>query len=101
MTDANKPTVGSEHVEFYDSNVRSTLLFTDSKKFYCKSGYYAYIDETTPALAGCYATSTISSAPLSNCSGTPTTTNGNYVTCIKTSSSSWWGLHDCSSGYIS
>jgi len=101
MTAANKPTVGSDHVAFYDSDVRLTAGFTSSKKFFCKTGYYAYIDETNTALTGCYASSTTAAAPLSTCTGTPTTANGNYVVCTKTSTGSAWWLYDCSTGKIS
>jgi len=101
MTSANKPTVGAEHVAFYDTDVRATASFTTSKKFFCKTGYYAYIDETNTALSGCYASSTSTSAPLSTCTGTPTTANGNYVACGKTTNGSSWYLYDCHTGKIS
>merc|ERR1719240_1878608 len=69
MTSANKPTVGSEHVDRYVGETRATASFTSTNYFFCKTGYYAYIDETSTTLTGCYASTTTSSAPLSNISG--------------------------------
>jgi len=77
---------------------RATASYTNSNYFFCKTGYYAYIDETSTALTGCYASSTLSSAPLSNISGSPTTANGTYVVGVKTSSTTYWNLYMCTGG---
>merc|ERR1711976_1051164 len=78
MTSTPWPTVGSGNLAWTVGTTRATASYTGSNYFFCNSGYYAYIDETDTSLTGCYATSTLSSAPLSNISGTPTTTNGTY-----------------------
>jgi len=102
LTANNKPTVGSEHVTFYASDVRSKTGFTSSKKFFCATNYYAYIDEVNTDLTGCYASTPTTSVPFANITGTPTTTNGTYVVGIyKSSSNKWWGLYECASGKIS
>merc|ERR1712178_264077 len=72
--------------------------YSSSNMFGCKSGYYAYIDEVTTTLTGCYASSGVSSAPLSNITGTPVTANGTYVVGVKTSSTNYWQLHMCTGG---
>lgn len=103
MTTANKPTVGAAHVEAYYGATRATTSFscTNQYLFGCKTGYYAYIDETNTALTGCYATGTLSAAPLSSISGTPTTTNVKYVIGCNTASSKYWSVKGCLSGKVS
>jgi len=98
MTAANKPTVNPDQVDYYVGQTRTTAGYTSSNYFYCKSGYYAYIDETNTALTGCYATSTTTAAPLSNVTGTATTANCTYVNAFKTANSSYWRCYECASG---
>jgi len=95
---AQKPTVGASHVHTIHGSTRATASYTGSNMFVCKTGYYAYIDETSTALSGCYASSTVSSAPLSNITGTPNTANGTYVVGVKTASSTEWRLLTCTGG---
>merc|ERR1712151_289394 len=71
-----------------------------SNQFYCKSGYYAYIDEVDQTLTGCYAQNTTSSAPLSNITGSPTTTNGSYVVGAKCNVGTHWYLKHCTGGKV-
>merc|ERR1712178_607895 len=70
---AQKPTVGASHLAIMIGATRATASYSSSNMFGCKSGYYAYIDEVTTTLTGCYASSGVSSAPLSNITGTPVT----------------------------
>lgn len=98
MTSANKPTVNPDQVDYYIGQTRTTAGYTSSNYFYCKTGYYAYIDETDTSLTGCYATSTLSAAPLSNVVGTPTTTSCTYVSGYKTANSSYWRCYECTNG---
>lgn len=102
MTAANKPTVGAEHVENYDSSTRVTASYscTNNRTFVCKTGYYAYIDETNTSLTGCYAATTVASVPLSNVSGTPSTTNAKYIIGCKTSTSNYWLTNTCINGKV-
>jgi len=95
---AQKPTVGSAHLAIMLGATRATASYTGSNLFGCKSGYYAYIDETQTALSGCYASSTVSAAPLSNITGSPVTANGTYVIGVKTSSTTYWNLYMCTGG---
>merc|ERR1712183_818176 len=95
---AQKPTVGATHLEAMIGGTRATASYTASNSFVCKSGYYAYIDETSTALSGCYASSTVASAPLSNVTGSPVTANGSYVIGVKTASTTYWNLFMCTGG---
>merc|ERR1712054_557290 len=95
---AQKPTVGASHVDVLVGSTRATASYTSSNTFVCKTGYYAYIDETNTALSGCYASSTVASAPLSNVTGSPVTANGTYVIGVKTSSTTYWQLIMCTGG---
>jgi len=100
MTSAQKPTINADKVDYYFATTRATASYTESNNFVCKSGYYAYIDEVDTALTGCYATSTVSSAPLSNVSGSPVTTNCTYVNAYKKSAnSSYWRCLYCANGH--
>merc|ERR1712226_459752 len=98
MTSANKPTINADQVDYYIGQTRTTAGYTSSNYFYCKTGYYAYIDEVDTAKTGCYATSTTTAAPLSSVTGTPTTTNCTYVNAFKTASSSYWRCYECTNG---
>merc|ERR1712151_341631 len=95
---AQKPTVGSAHLANMMGTTRATASYTGSNMFVCKSGYYAYIDEVTTNLSGCYASSGVASAPLSNITGNPVTANGTYVVGVKTSTTTYWNLLMCTGG---
>jgi len=98
VTAAQLPTVGSAHVKNLMGTTRATASYTGSNMFVCKSGYYAYIDEVTTNLSGCYASSGVASAPLSNITGNPVTANGTYVVGVKTSTTTYWNLLMCTGG---
>lgn len=95
---AQKPTVGASNMAIMVGSTRATASYSSTNMFGCKSGYYAYIDEVTTTLTGCYASSTVAAVPLSNITGSPVTANGTYVIGVKTSSTNYWNLMMCTGG---
>jgi len=67
----------------------------------CKSGYYGFNDSVTKTQHGCYATSTVSAAPLSGITANTAAslTNCDGITSMFTSSSKYWTCVHCKTGY--
>jgi len=82
-------------------NGSKTTYGTTVDAVVCKTGFYAWNDGVTATKQGCYATSTLTSAPLNLITAnSPTSlTNCEYITSVYKSSSKYWTCLQCKSGY--
>jgi len=99
-TTAQKVPVNASQVLAYVPSLTSGFGTTIDPVI-CKSGYYAFNDSVTATQHGCYATSTLSSTPLSGITAnTPTSlTNCEYITSKYTANDKYWTCIRCNSGY--
>merc|ERR1712232_399016 len=84
---AQKPTVGADHVDILVGATRATASYTYSDIFFCKTGYYAYVDGVK--------TSSTTYWQLFMCTGgkRPDSAANAYKNCTGTS-----GITNCDSG---
>jgi len=102
-TTAQKVPVGAANVDAYTSSTATTLDVV------CKSGYYAWNDSVDTTKKGCYATSTLTSAPLNQITAQTVTTglvasptgitNCAYIIGTYSANAKGWSCGRCKSGY--
>jgi len=93
--------VGSANVSYYLDGSASTFGSTTADPVVCKTGYYGFNDSVTKTQQGCYATSTVSAAPLSGITANTAAslTNCDGITSMFTSSNKYWTCVRCATGY--